>query len=581
VPGRRLRNQQRVSRRLCDFRSPEGDVYGARLDASGKKLQNANCVADSVFPICSQDSTQINPRVAHNPVDNTYLVVWRDYRNSFVPQLGKAGVSAKRTASETPKSIGSFTYPSSSNLDLYGERLNDQGIALTPGDPNSTAVNYPIAVDSRYDEFYQDVTYCGGGDRPDEWLVTYVFYSLEYELPASELVHGVRIDGKTGKWLDTWGDAIEPSLAQPAVTPTAPPWGPHFPIGSASFKPTDEAGVTQVSPRVESNTGWLLHTGKAHAKNPYPLAECLAVWVEFPAPSQVRAQRLAYFPDSTAARRGLKSGRGTDGMFTLVPLDSAGHPARTAADWITWRSLKLTQDDVQHDFTNISFDPVSGDYLAVWNDWKSTAWNGTFLDDQADRVMAPPSDIAGRRLFLNPADSSIVFLDADGLVRDSGSDPIPLIGTEADEGNNFFPAPAYGYSGDRFLVTYEWEPDNNDLQIDIQGVMFHGTLAAVRNRDGSGIAPRRPILASNYPNPFNPGTTIAFQTAAEGRTSIRILDPTGREVARLLDETRPAGSYRVQWDGTDAAGRPAASGVYIYRIQSGSHSTMGRMLLLR
>jgi hypothetical protein len=565
----------------CDFRAPEGDVYGARLDASGKKLANANAVADTVFPICSQDSTQLNPRIAHNPVDNTYLVVWRDYRNSFVPQLGKAGVPGRPSAIEAPNTIASFSYPSSSNLDLYGERLNDQGMALSPGNPANTAVNYPIAVDDRYDEFYQDVAYCGGGDRPDEWLVTYIYYSLEYELPASELVHGVRIDGKTGRWLDTWGNTVAPTVALQSTDPAGPPWGPHFPIGSAAFQPDQESGVTQVSPRVESNTGWLLHNGKAEAKHPYPLAECLAVWVEFPAPSQIRAQRLAYFPDSTAVRRGFKPVRGTDGLFTLVPLDSAGHPAQTASGWITWKSLRLTTDNVQHDFTNIAYNPVSGDYLAVWNDWRSTAWNGTFVDEDANRTVAPPSDIAGRRLFLNPADSSIVFLDADGAVRNAGSDPILLIGTSADEGNNFFPAPAYGYSGDNFLVTYEWEPDNNEKQIDIQGVMFHGTLADVENGHESGNAPKRHLLAANYPNPFNPETTIAFQISTGGRTTIRVVDTMGRDVARLMDENRPAGSYRVKWNGSDAAGNPAASGVYFYKIQSGPYSTMGRMLLLR
>ncbi len=545
----------------CDFRAPNGDIYGARLDASGRKLKNTNTVADTTFIICSQDSTQLNPRIAHNPVDNNYLVVWRDYRNSFIPKLQKSGVLP------------------SSNLDLYGERLNAQGLAMAPGDPANTKVNYPVAVDRGYDEFYQDVVYCGGGKRPDEWLVVFVKYSLQYQLPASELIHGVRIDGKTGNWLDTWGNAIAPTLSQNTGAPVAPPWTPYFPIGSSGFQPTEEPGVTQIGPRVESNTGWLLHTGKAQALHPYPLPECLVVWTEFPTPAQIRAQRVAYFPDSTAFRRKFKTNRGTDGMFTLVPLDSTGHPANKASDWIAWRSLRVTEDAFHHDFDNISYNPISGDYLAVWNDWKSTGWKGTYAVEGSD--IAPPADIAGRRLFLNPKDSSVVFMNQASAWVNAATEPIPIAGTSADEGNNFFPAIAYGYSGDQFLIAYEWESDTDNQKIDIQGTLFHGLPTAVRDLRNPGRAPDRFVLANNYPNPFNPGTTIDFQVPTAARTTVRILDALGRGVATLMDENRQAGQCTVQWDGSDAGGNPAASGVYFYRIQSGPHSAWGRMLLLR
>jgi len=91
----------------------EGDIYGARLDASGRKLKNANIVADTTFPICSQDSAQLNPRIAHNTVDNNYLGGLEGLPQLIRPQLQKPG-----------------SLPSS-NLDLYGERLNPQGLPMT------------------------------------------------------------------------------------------------------------------------------------------------------------------------------------------------------------------------------------------------------------------------------------------------------------------------------------------------------------------------------------------------------------------------------------------------------------------
>jgi hypothetical protein len=68
-------------------------------------------------------------------------------------------------------------------------------------------------------------------------------------------------------------------------------------------------------------------------------------------------------------------------------------------------------------------------------------------------------------------------------------------------------------------------------------------------------------LFQNYPNPFNPVTTIAYQIPEAGRVNLKIYDILGREVATLVDETREAGYFEIDWDG----GR-IASGVYVYQV---------------
>jgi len=73
-------------------------------------------------------------------------------------------------------------------------------------------------------------------------------------------------------------------------------------------------------------------------------------------------------------------------------------------------------------------------------------------------------------------------------------------------------------------------------------------------------------LRQNYPNPFNPTTTIAYNLLTESQVVLNVYDLSGREVRRLIDETKRAGSYKVEWDGKDRFGRAAASGIYIYRI---------------
>ena len=554
----------------CDFgrSNGNGDIYAARLDASGIKLENALIEADTTFPVCNQDSVQLHPRIAHNPVDNNYLVVWMDYRNSYLP----GDVCPCEPGQE-------FSGLPPVNTDVYGQRLDAQGHLISPDDPVDTKVNFPVAVDREFDEYFQDVAYSGGGDRPDEWLVVFCRYNLNYSLPGSEVIHGVRIDGKTGNWIDTWGNPIVPDLSRGTGLPKGPPWIPYFPIGSAFLPDPQSQSLSQASPRVESNTGWLLHTGEAQPLNPYPLIECLVTWTEFPIPSLIRAQRIAYFPDSTAFRQGLKTERGTDGMFTLVPLDSMGHPSHPAAVWIDWDNLILAANDFQHDYSNLSFNPVSGDYLAVWNDWSLGEWDGAYPNEGP--YNAPPADIAGRRLYLNAEDSSIVYMDVAGTWMNGPSDPFLIAERSDDEGNNFYPAIAFGYSGEKFLIAYEWEPDNDDKQIDVQCLLFLDVPTAVEGEDGE-LEPDQYILASNFPNPFNPGTSISFRILSEGRTQVRVFDTLGRDIAVLLDEKRQAGPASVYWNGRDSAGRPAPSGVYFYEIRSGLHSvTLGKMLLLR
>lgn len=93
-------------------------------------------------------------------------------------------------------------------------------------------------------------------------------------------------------------------------------------------------------------------------------------------------------------------------------------------------------------------------------------------------------------------------------------------------------------------------------------------------------------LADAFPNPFNPRTTIAFATPTAGQATLRILDVRGRLVRTLLDEAVTAGHHARIWTGTDQAGRPVASGIYLYRIEfrgadGAFHEESRQMTLIR
>jgi hypothetical protein len=75
------------------------------------------------------------------------------------------------------------------------------------------------------------------------------------------------------------------------------------------------------------------------------------------------------------------------------------------------------------------------------------------------------------------------------------------------------------------------------------------------------------LTISNYPNPFNPTTTISFALPKEGFVTLKIYDITGRLVRVLVQEHKLAGQHSILWDGLDDAGQKVAAGVYLYRIE--------------
>jgi FlgD Ig-like domain len=73
-------------------------------------------------------------------------------------------------------------------------------------------------------------------------------------------------------------------------------------------------------------------------------------------------------------------------------------------------------------------------------------------------------------------------------------------------------------------------------------------------------------LDQNFPNPFNPSTTIRYHISNREKVSLVLYDITGREVKTLVNSEQEAGTHDVQWDGTNDNGVRTASGTYVYRM---------------
>ena len=151
--------------------------------------------------------------------------------------------------------------------------------------------------------------------------------------------------------------------------------------------------------------------------------------------------------------------------------------------------------------------------------------------------------------FARPANIQLVDMDGDGhleilaIVPWSGANPV-----------------------DNLLGLYVFEYDN--------------TLTGIEGRFSDQL-PKSIALHQNFPNPFNPQTSIMYDVPATANVSLRIYDLLGRNVVTLVNEQKNAGSYIVEWNGKNSSEIQVTSGIYFYRLEVGQVTTTKKMVLLR
>ena len=104
-------------------------------------------------------------------------------------------------------------------------------------------------------------------------------------------------------------------------------------------------------------------------------------------------------------------------------------------------------------------------------------------------------------------------------------------------------------------------------------------LTAEFGRDA--VLPSGFRLDQNHPNPFNPVTQISFSLEHAGMVSLKVYNIHGQLVRTLVSHQMQAGVHSIEWDGADADGDPAASGVYFYRLESQDYSDTKKMMLIK
>jgi len=95
------------------------------------------------------------------------------------------------------------------------------------------------------------------------------------------------------------------------------------------------------------------------------------------------------------------------------------------------------------------------------------------------------------------------------------------------------------------------------------------------------LPPKPVTLYQNFPNPFNPSTTISFFIPERSPVRLDIFDTGGKRVNTLVHGVKSAGRYNIEWNGTNSHGNEVSSGVYFYRLTAGRKAITRKLILLR
>ncbi len=103
--------------------------------------------------------------------------------------------------------------------------------------------------------------------------------------------------------------------------------------------------------------------------------------------------------------------------------------------------------------------------------------------------------------------------------------------------------------------------------------------AAIDKKSSSSITDYR--LEQNYPNPFNPTATITFNLPKAAQVQLSVFDLQGRRIRTLVSQSMPMGWHQVKLKRTDESGNKVASGVYLYKLKTGTFVQTQKMVLMQ
>ena len=149
-------------------------------------------------------------------------------------------------------------------------------------------------------------------------------------------------------------------------------------------------------------------------------------------------------------------------------LDAGGNWVPYLDGWFPNENEPVTTDPKYQSWNDLTYNQTNGEYLVAWNDWRMTSYTGI-------EVPAPAADIFAQRLYLNPLDSALIWVDDRGAQSEDRATNIMITDTRSpDEGNQSYPAPTYSIAQNEYFIAYEYDMPANDDSIDVHATYYAG-----------------------------------------------------------------------------------------------------------
>ena len=164
-----------------------------------------------------------------------------------------------------------------------------------------------------------------------------------------------------------------------------------------------------------------------------------------------------------------------------------------------------------------------------------------------------------------------------------------IVESEKDSTTNMYKVPYhhiehYMHEAGVELISGTWNIIATDGKYDVSATNGPFTLTidgSKLNVNEGDLIPETFALHANYPNPFNPSTTISYDLPEQAQVTLKVYDMLGKQIKTLVNQSQDAGNRTAVWNGTDNLGRQVSAGVYLYQIQAGEFSQTRKMLLLK
>ncbi len=247
-----------------------------------------------------------------------------------------------------------------------------------------------------------------------------------------------------------------------------------------------------------------------------------------------------------------------DGNLYMLSVSHTGPGAVLYTDRVKWESM------IQN---------PGGALLDIDVEEDGTLWGARITDlsrwDRIDKVWKPAVDFPDSNRFVQIDHEGRIWSSSfgkTGYLEDGVFHTIPELSgiaanTVAFAKNGRIALNAFNQVRSKYYGVYEYDPSPVSVK-----------------------EPERPtpyLIATSYPNPFNPSVTIQFELPSSVPVKVEIFNIAGQRVKLLENRSFPAGVNRIMWDSITENGIRASSGVYFYRIEAGVHTKTGKMLLMR